>query len=179
MADHKLLGPLGRARRHPDDPIPVAIETSHGLLVASPRTGSRRGFAINPLAAARYRDRHGVSRKKSDPGDALVLANILKRHGCVDSLPKENGTLEVGGIVRHHSRKVPAGDDDQRAMVGPLVPVRKKVERQPGEEDAVGAADGDFVVDQAGLNISAAYRRQVADVEGAYRRYRCRGCAGW
>ena len=44
----------------PDDPIPVAIETSHGLLVASLRTGSRRGFAINPLAAARYRDRHGV-----------------------------------------------------------------------------------------------------------------------
>lgn len=30
------------------------------------------------MAAARYRDRHGVSRKKSDPGDALVLANILR-----------------------------------------------------------------------------------------------------
>lgn len=56
----------------------MVIETSHGLLVASLRTGSRRVFAINPLAAARYRDRHGVSRKKSDPGDALVLANILR-----------------------------------------------------------------------------------------------------
>lgn len=30
------------------------------------------------MAAARYRDRHSVSRKKSDPGDALVLANILR-----------------------------------------------------------------------------------------------------
>ncbi|MFC9916819.1 IS110 family transposase, partial [Streptomyces sp. NPDC127197] len=40
--------------------------------------GSRKVFAINPLAASRYRDRHGVSRKKSDPGDALVLANILR-----------------------------------------------------------------------------------------------------
>ncbi|MFC8450239.1 IS110 family transposase [Kitasatospora sp. NPDC057223] len=59
-------------------PIPVAIETSHGLLVAVLRTGRRQVFAINPLAAARYRDRHGVSRKKSDPGDALVLANILR-----------------------------------------------------------------------------------------------------
>jgi len=58
--------------------IPVAIETSHGLLVAALRTGSRKVFAVNPLAAARYRDRHGVSRKKSDPGDALVLANILR-----------------------------------------------------------------------------------------------------
>ncbi len=42
------------------------------------RTGSRPVFAINPMAAARYRDRHSVSRKKSDPGDALVLANILR-----------------------------------------------------------------------------------------------------
>ncbi|MCX5085764.1 IS110 family transposase [Streptomyces sp. NBC_00401] len=59
-------------------PIPVAIETSRGLLVAVLRTGKRKVYAINPLAAARYRDRHSVSRKKSDPGDALVLANILR-----------------------------------------------------------------------------------------------------
>jgi transposase len=59
-------------------PIPVAIETGRGLLVAALRTGRRQIFAINPLAAARYRDRHGVSGKKSDPGDALVLANILR-----------------------------------------------------------------------------------------------------
>jgi transposase len=62
-----------------ENPIPVAIETSRGLLVAVLRTGTRRKvFAINPMAAARYRDRHSVSRKKSDPGDALVLANILR-----------------------------------------------------------------------------------------------------
>ncbi|WP_406335849.1 IS110 family transposase [Streptomyces sp. NBC_00203] len=61
-----------------EDPIPVAIETSRGLLVAVLRTGKRQVFAITPLAAARYRDRHSVSRKKSDPGDALVLANILR-----------------------------------------------------------------------------------------------------
>ncbi|MFE7216579.1 IS110 family transposase [Streptomyces sp. NPDC057611] len=61
-----------------ESPIPVAIETSRGLLVAVLRTGKRQVFAINPMAAARYRDRHSVSRKKSDPGDALVLANILR-----------------------------------------------------------------------------------------------------
>ncbi|MEU3518355.1 IS110 family transposase [Streptomyces sp. NPDC006654] len=61
-----------------ETPIPVAIETSRGLLVAMLRTGKRKVFAINPMAAARYRDRHSVSRKKSDPGDALVLANILR-----------------------------------------------------------------------------------------------------
>ncbi len=60
------------------DPIPVAIETSRGLLVAVLRTGKRQVFAINPMAAARYRDRHSVSRRKSDPGDALALANIVR-----------------------------------------------------------------------------------------------------
>jgi transposase len=35
-------------------------------------------FAINPLAVSLYRDRHSVARKKSDAGDALVLAHILR-----------------------------------------------------------------------------------------------------
>jgi len=61
------------------DPIPVAIETSRGLLVAVLRTGKRQVFAINPMAAARYRDRHSVSRKKSDPGDALCRRTSCAR----------------------------------------------------------------------------------------------------
>ncbi|MDR6981342.1 transposase [Streptomyces sp. 3330] len=78
-AGYKLL--LELLAEHGDteeNPIPVAIETSRGLLVAVLRTGKRKVYAINPMAAARYRDRHSVSRKKSDPGDALVLANILR-----------------------------------------------------------------------------------------------------
>ncbi|CAM5233812.1 Mini-circle putative transposase for IS117 OS=Streptomyces microflavus OX=1919 GN=Smic_19460 PE=4 SV=1 [Streptomyces microflavus] len=70
-----LLAEYGDTEEHP---IPVAIETSRGLLVAVLRSGKRQVFAINPMAAARYRDRHSVSRKKSDPGDALVLANVLR-----------------------------------------------------------------------------------------------------
>lgn len=71
----EMLAEYGDTEEHP---IPVAIETSRGLLVAVLRQGKRKVFAINPMAAARYRDRHSVSRKKSDPGDALVLANILR-----------------------------------------------------------------------------------------------------
>ncbi len=61
----------------------VDIETRRAvdLLPATgrpPRTGKHHVFAINPMAAARYRDRHAVSGKKSDPGDALALANILR-----------------------------------------------------------------------------------------------------
>ncbi|MFF4519837.1 IS110 family RNA-guided transposase [Streptomyces mirabilis] len=61
-----------------DDPMPVAIETSRGLLVACLRASGRRVYAINPMAVARYRDRYAVSRKKSDHQDAVVLANILR-----------------------------------------------------------------------------------------------------
>ncbi|MFF4745538.1 IS110 family transposase [Streptomyces sp. NPDC001268] len=63
---------------HADAPIPVAIETSRGLLVACLRASGRSVYAINPLAVARYRDRHSVARKKSDAVDAAVLANILR-----------------------------------------------------------------------------------------------------
>jgi transposase len=58
--------------------IPVAIETSRGLLVSCLRATGRRVYAINPVAVARYRDRYSVSRKKSDRTDAVVLANILR-----------------------------------------------------------------------------------------------------
>ncbi|MCA1681170.1 MAG: IS110 family transposase, partial [Actinobacteria bacterium] len=61
-----------------EDPIPVAIETGRGLLVACLRATGRKVYAINPKAVDRYRDRHSVARKKSDAGDALVLAHILR-----------------------------------------------------------------------------------------------------
>jgi transposase len=61
-----------------DQRIPVAIETNRGLLVACLRATGRQVFTINPMAVSRYRERYSVSRKKSDAGDALVLANILR-----------------------------------------------------------------------------------------------------
>ncbi len=61
-----------------ESPIPVAIETSRGLLVAALRASGRSVYPINPMAVARYRERHSVSRKKSDHLDAMTLANILR-----------------------------------------------------------------------------------------------------
>lgn len=81
-----LLELLAEHGDSPESPIPVAIETSRGLLVEVLRTGRRKVFAINPPAASRHRDRHGVSRKKSDLGDAPVLANILRTDMAVHRL---------------------------------------------------------------------------------------------
>ncbi|KAK1182140.1 IS110 family transposase [Streptomyces sp. NBS 14/10] len=74
----RLLNLLAEHGDTHDTLIPVAIETSHGLLVACLRSTGRPVYAINPLAAARYRDRYALTRKKSDHLDAKVLANILR-----------------------------------------------------------------------------------------------------
>jgi hypothetical protein len=34
-------------------------------------------YAVNPLAASRYRDRHTTSGAKSDAGDAKLLADLV------------------------------------------------------------------------------------------------------
>jgi transposase len=62
----------------PDDPVPVAIETPRGLLTACLRATGRKVYPVNPMSVARYRDRHSVAGRKSDHGDAVVLANILR-----------------------------------------------------------------------------------------------------
>ncbi|WP_327250255.1 IS110 family transposase [Streptomyces sp. NBC_01244] len=75
---HALIELLTRHGDSAEHPIPVAIETPRGLLVAGLRATGRQVYAINPLAAARYRDRASVSRAKSDAADARVLANVLR-----------------------------------------------------------------------------------------------------
>jgi transposase len=40
--------------------------------------GGYQVFAINPLAVARYRDRHHVSGAKSDAADAKLLADLVR-----------------------------------------------------------------------------------------------------
>jgi Transposase len=74
----ELVTMLAQAGDHAEDPIPVAIETPRGLLVAALRATGRRVYPINPMAVARYRQRHSASRKKSDHADAMMLANILR-----------------------------------------------------------------------------------------------------
>jgi hypothetical protein len=59
-------------------PIEIAIETDKGLFVAALTAAGFTLFPINPRAAARYRERHGQAGGKSDRGDAVMLANILR-----------------------------------------------------------------------------------------------------
>ncbi len=74
----QLIEMLAAAGDNTNSPVPVAIETPRGLLVAALRATGRPVYAINPLAVARYRERQSVARSKSDHADAMTLANILR-----------------------------------------------------------------------------------------------------
>src|SRR5664279_4697046 len=58
--------------------VKIGIETERGPWVTALRGAGYRVFAINPLSAARYRERHSTSGAKSDAGDAHVLAEIVR-----------------------------------------------------------------------------------------------------
>ncbi|WP_026356919.1 IS110 family transposase [Mycobacterium sp. 141] len=58
--------------------VVIGIETDRGLWVEALAAAGYEVFAVNPLAVARYRDRHQVSGAKSDAGDAKLLADLVR-----------------------------------------------------------------------------------------------------
>jgi hypothetical protein len=71
VAEH--LDPAGE----PDQVI-VGIETERGPWVQALLAAGYLVYAINPMQVARYRERHSTSGAKSDPGDAHLLAEIVR-----------------------------------------------------------------------------------------------------
>src|SRR5262245_41191544 len=65
---------------HAEDPdqVLIGIETERGLWVTALVAAGYLVWAINPMAAARYRDRHHVSGAKSDAADAKLLADLVR-----------------------------------------------------------------------------------------------------
>jgi len=63
-----------------DDPagVMVGIETDRGPWVQALIAAGYTVYAVNPLQVARYRERHGTSGAKSDPGDAHTLAELVR-----------------------------------------------------------------------------------------------------
>ena len=68
---------LGKFSSNPQD-ILVAVESHQGLLIYALLKAGYLVYPINPKVMDRYRDRYRMSSSKSDPKDAMVLANILR-----------------------------------------------------------------------------------------------------
>ena len=74
---HALIGAhLGEDADDAD--VVVGIETDRGPWAAALIAAGYLVFPVNPLQASRYRERLGVSRAKSDAGDAHMLADMVR-----------------------------------------------------------------------------------------------------
>jgi transposase len=95
---------------HANDPgeVIVAIETDRGLWVDALTAAGYQLYAINPLAVARYRDRHQLSGAKSDPGDAKVLADLVRtdRHNHRPIAGDSSEVEAVKLLARQHQNLV-------------------------------------------------------------------------
>jgi hypothetical protein len=74
---HALIGDHLGEDQEPEQVL-VGIETDRGPWVQALVAAGYTVYAVNPLQVARYRERHGVAGAKSDPGDAHVLAEIVR-----------------------------------------------------------------------------------------------------
>jgi transposase len=70
----------------------IGIETDRGPWVQALIAAGYQVYAVNPLQAARYRERHSVSGAKSDSADAHLLADMVR--------------------TDHHQLRVVAGDSE-------------------------------------------------------------------
>jgi transposase len=74
---HELIGQhLGEDAD--DAEVVAGIETDRGPWVAALVAAGYVVYAVNPLQASRYRERHGVSGAKSDRGDSHMLADMVR-----------------------------------------------------------------------------------------------------
>ncbi len=85
---------------HVDEPadVVIGIETDRGLFVGALVAAGYEVYAVNPLSTSRYRDRHSTSGAKSDPGDAKVLADMVRtdRHNHRPIV----GDSELAGAIK-------------------------------------------------------------------------------
>jgi transposase len=136
----ELLELLAEHGERSDAPILVAIETAKGLLPAVLRAAGHQLFAINPLAVSRYRDRYAVSRAKSDPGDALVLANILRTDLAAHRpIPDDS---ELAATIRVLARAQQDAVWDRQQIVNKLRSLLRDYHpAMPGTFDDLASAD--------------------------------------
>ncbi|MGH3969823.1 MAG: IS110 family transposase [Mycobacterium sp.] len=100
----------GLIAEHAEDPaqVVVGIETDRGLWVDALTAAGYQMFAINPLAAARYRDRHHISGAKSDTSDAKLLADLVRtdrhNHRRIAGDSPDAGAIKV--LARAHQNLI-------------------------------------------------------------------------
>ena len=101
---HELVG------AHAEEPgeVVIGIETDRGLFVGALVASGYLVYAVNPMSTSRYRDRHSSSGAKSDPGDAKVLADMVRtdRHNHRQVAGDSEAVEAVKVLARAHQSMI-------------------------------------------------------------------------
>jgi transposase len=100
---HELIGQhLGEDDE--DAEVVIGTETDRGPWVAALVAAGYVVYAVNPLQASRYRERHGVSGAKSDRGDAHMLTDMVRTdsHQLRVVAGDSPGASAVKAVARTH-----------------------------------------------------------------------------
>ena len=80
--------------------VKIGIETDRGPWVQALIAAGYTIYAVNPLQAARYRERLSVSGAKSDPADAHLLADMVRTdHHQLRVVAGDSGLAEAVKVV--------------------------------------------------------------------------------
>ena len=105
---------------HVEEPsqVVIGIETDRGLWVGALSAAGYQVYALNPLAVARYRDRHQVSGAKSDAGDARVLADLVRtdRHNHRPMAGDSSEAEAIKVLARGHQNLIWARTQHTNAL---------------------------------------------------------------
>lgn len=138
-----ITSTLTRLRRHGDPTgIPVAIETTRGLVVDRLLAAGHPVIPVHPNAFNAVRPRWGAARAKSDPGDSFKLADYLRTDGhqlrtLAPTLPE---TLELQALTRQRADHVEA----RIAAVNQLAALLD--EHWPGSKAVFASLDSDIAL---------------------------------
>ena len=116
------------------DEVFVGIEKDRGLIVTAMLGANYHVYALNPLSVARYRERHVTSGSKSDPGDAKILADVVRtdRHNHREAAGDSEGADAVKVLARAHQSAIWGRQREKNALRNALK------DYYPGALDAFG-----------------------------------------
>jgi len=111
---HELVAPLAEEPHE----VVVGIEKDRGLIVTAMLGAGYRVYALNPMSVARYRERHVTSGSKSDPGDAKVVADVVRtdRHNHREAKGDSDGVDALKVIARAHQSAIWSRQREKNAL---------------------------------------------------------------
>jgi transposase len=135
---------LARLRRHGDPgDLPVAIETSRGLVVDRLLAAGHPVVPVHPNAFHAMRPRWGASKAKTDAGDSHKLADYLRTdgHQLRRLTPTDPRTLELQALIRQRA-------DHVEAKVAAVNQLAAQLDAHwPGGKAVFGSLDSDIALE--------------------------------